>query len=317
MSELLLPSLEIQGFRGFQYLRIEELQRVNLIVGKNSVGKTSLLEALWLYASNWHGQVELSILRGRDEERQLTYDATKMDYQSSVRHLFWGYPSLNSGDKSSISIGSVGSIPMTFTTQDGSKDGSYHDHVIIPTGGLLPREIEQAWDAIALTDRQDYLLQALRIIQTNIVDVNMIASQTRAGDYVGRRVPFVRVERINVPVPLRSLGEGMMRLFVLALGLVNAENGFLLIDEIESGLHYSIQSEMWRLMFTVARQLNIQVFATTHSWDCIEGFQHIIGQEANEDGLVIRLEKYGDNIISTLFDKRRLSIATNELIEIR
>jgi len=48
MGKLLLDSLEIQNFRGFRHLQIEKLGRVNLIVGKNNIGKTALLEALHL-----------------------------------------------------------------------------------------------------------------------------------------------------------------------------------------------------------------------------------------------------------------------------
>ncbi len=50
-SALLLNSLEIKGYRCFEHLTIEKLGRVNLIVGKNNVGKTALLEALSVYAS--------------------------------------------------------------------------------------------------------------------------------------------------------------------------------------------------------------------------------------------------------------------------
>ncbi|MBL7988095.1 MAG: AAA family ATPase [Chlorobi bacterium] len=316
MSQLLLPSLEIKGFRGFQHLRIENLQRVNLIVGKNSVGKTSLLEALWLYASDWNKYVESGILRERNEERQAHYDPKELDYNNSVRHLFFNRPTLSSNNPLEISIGSVES-PMTFSIDTGARNGTPRAHIIIPVGGLSPHEIEQAWDAIALTERQDYLLEALRIIEPSIADVNMIASQARGGTYAGRRVPFVRMNGTNIPVPLRSVGEGMMRMFVFALALANADNGFLLVDEIESGIHYSVQPDMWQLIFRIAQQLNIQVFATTHSWDCIEGFQNAVAKEGFDDGLVVRLEKHGDEVTSTLFDARRLSIATNELIEIR
>ena len=317
MSQLLLPSLEIQGFRGFQHLRIEHLERVNLIVGKNSVGKTSLLEALWLYASNWHPYVERDILRERNEERQTPYNPKQFDYTNSVRHLFFNSPAAASNGQPAIVIGPIGS-PMRFTPGTEPEGGGYHNHVTIPVGGLLPHQVEQAWDSIALTDRQDYLLAALRIIRPDIVDLNMIASQALEGNYVGRRVPFVRVKGSNAPVPLRSLGEGLARLFILLLALANADNGLLLVDAIESGLHYSIQPDMWRLMFTMARQLNIQVFATTHSWDCIEGFQNVVATSgAGNDGLLVRLEQHGENITATLFDQRRLSIATNELIEIR
>ena len=50
MGNLILNSLMIRNFRAFHDLKIEHLDRVNLLVGKNNVGKTSLLEALQMYA---------------------------------------------------------------------------------------------------------------------------------------------------------------------------------------------------------------------------------------------------------------------------
>ena len=52
----------------------------------------------------------------------------------------------------------------------------------------------------------------------------------------------------------------MQRTFGIALALVNARNGLLLIDEFENGLHYLVQPDLWRLIFQVARRLNVQVF---------------------------------------------------------
>ncbi len=79
----------------------------------------------------------------------------------------------------------------------------------------------------------------------------------------------------------------MGRLLGVALALVNASDGVLLIDEIESGLHYTVQADMWRLIFRVAHRLNVQVFATTHSWDCIEAFQKAALEDVAEEGLIL------------------------------
>src|SRR6266536_2498845 len=65
----MLPNLEIREFRTFRHLRIERLGRVNLIVGKNNVGKTTLLEALWLYGHQGATWVVYSLLMARDEFR--------------------------------------------------------------------------------------------------------------------------------------------------------------------------------------------------------------------------------------------------------
>lgn len=68
------------------------------------------------------------------------------------------------------------------------------------------------------------------------------------------------------------MGDGMTRLFNIIVALVNTQNGILLIDEFENGLHWSVQPKVWELVFYLAEKLNIQVFATTHSRDCIKGF---------------------------------------------
>jgi AAA15 family ATPase/GTPase len=111
----------------------------------------------------------------------------------------------------------------------------------------------------------------------------------------------------------------MLRTLGIALALVNAKDGLLLIDEFENGLYYTIQPDIWKLIFRIARRLNIQVFATTHSWDCIEAFQvaaSSIAEQQNE-GLLIRLELIHNTIVPTLFDERELSIAAREHIEVR
>jgi AAA15 family ATPase/GTPase len=118
-------------------------------------------------------------------------------------------------------------------------------------------------------------------------------------------------------IPLRSLGEGMTRLFGIVLALVNVQNGLLLIDEIDSGLHYTVFPDLWRLVFKLAARLNVQVFATTHSWDCIAGFQQAAQDAENEEGMLIRLERRQEHIVPISFDTSRLSIATRQEIEVR
>jgi AAA domain, putative AbiEii toxin, Type IV TA system len=70
-------------------------------------------------------------------------------------------------------------------------------------------------------------------------------------------------------VALKSLGEGANRFFGLAMAAASASNGVLLIDEVEIGIHYSIQLELWRVLAQVARAFNVQILATTHSEDAV------------------------------------------------
>src|SRR6266567_9353557 len=102
---LILDSLEIRNFRGFRHLQIERLSRVNLIVGKNNVGKSNLLEALRLYASRTSAPTHIwQILGDRNEARQPFVDVE--DMLSSLKYLFYGRKEVRPGLES-IQIGPI------------------------------------------------------------------------------------------------------------------------------------------------------------------------------------------------------------------
>jgi predicted ATPase len=370
MSEsLVLDSLEIRNFRAFRHLRIERLGRVNLIAGKNNVGKTCLLEALWLYARRGNPQLIGPLLKTRDELDVLSDGIeNSKEFAASLKHLFCGRKDIREYP-ASIQLGPIDSendnVVVTvvwYAEQTGEQqrvlrliepeeyrlveaqvpglviqrgkwkfsyplDRSWSSIsyarlppefkevpcFFVPAGGLAREQIGQWWDDIALTDSESDVLDSLRLIAPKVERVSVTIGQERA---IGR-IPIVRLKNSNDPIPLRSLGEGMNRLFGLALALVNAKDGLLLVDEIDSGLHYSVQPDLWRLVFQVAQRLNVQVFATTHSWDCVRGFQQAAQEDAEAYGMYIRLEERNGEIVAILFDEDRLGIATREEIEIR
>jgi AAA15 family ATPase/GTPase len=100
------------------------------------------------------------------------------------------------------------------------------------------------------------------------------------------------------------------------LSLVNAKDGFLLLDEFENGMHHTVQLDDWRAIFRLAKLLDVQVFATSHSWDAVETFQKAAAEDP-EEGLLIRLSKQGEAIIPTLFREEELAAATRDHIEVR
>jgi len=373
MSKLLiLNSLEVRQFRVFRHLRVERLGRVNLIVGKNGVGKTALLEALRLYVSQVSPELPWELLYVRDEgfnPRYIDRDRED-DFIWNIRYLFHGRgdirevpasiqigPINSSGDKLSIEIkwsprrkndkasiavpdegekivaggqfpylciqrGVEGKeVERVYNLSEAfmrfgkpwipeTKTGSY---IFISAGGLNAGQISQLWDNIALTNLEADILAALQIIAPEIERLNLIGSPERDKE----RIPIVKVAGLNTPIPLRSLGEGMARMFGIALALVNSKDGMLLIDEVESGLHYSVQPDLWRLIFQIAHRLDIQVFATTHSWDCVEAFQQAAQENEASEGVLINLRRKKDDILAAILDERKLGIATREQIEVR
>jgi predicted ATPase len=168
------------------------------------------------------------------------------------------------------------------------------------------------WDRIALSDLEQHVVSALAIIDENISAVSMVgADGVRSG-----RIAIVRSKRFARPVPLKSFGDGVNRLFGIVLSLVNAKDGCLLIDEFENGLHHTVQANAWRMIFKIAAALNVQVFATTHSVDAINAFQQV-AREVPETGVLVRLARRGQAIVSTVFSEDELAVVARNQIEVR
>jgi len=366
MSNLILNSLEIRNFRAFEHLQVERLGRVNLIVGKNNVGKTSLLEAIQLYASRASTPTFIwEIMRARREVNKPFVNIK--DMLTALKYLFYGRNDIRPGIQP-VQIGPINSPSETlsiaidwsiaealkgtlnirplepgedysddalvprFTIQVAGTILSYPIDPSLPQGiirlnsneiscmfapshGLNEQQLTKLWDWIALTDLESEVLSALRLIAPGLIDLNFLSTPLSGEE----RIPIVKITNIDEPLPLYSLGDGMLRTLGISLALVNAKDGILLIDEFENGLYYSVQPDLWRFIFRVARILNVQVFATTHSWDCIEAFQQATQENTQNEGegLLIRLESKMDKIAPTLFDARLLGIATREHIEVR
>jgi predicted ATP-dependent endonuclease of OLD family len=106
----------------------------------------------------------------------------------------------------------------------------------------------------------------------------------------------------------------------LVLGIQPAAGGVLLIDEFENGLHFSVQKRLWELIFELAKTLDIQVFATTHSWDCIEAFTHAAETKQDDAVLVKVSEGIGEKentIISSVYERDDLMRLTQADVEVR
>ena len=167
------------------------------------------------------------------------------------------------------------------------------------------------WDRITLTPKEDVLIEALKIIEPRIERLGVTMSE------IPKKV-LVKLKNKSWPVPLNSMGDGMSRILTLTMALVSTEKGVLLVDEIETGLHYEAQLDMWRLVLKTAQNLDIQVFATTHSWDCIAAFKEAL-QELEDQSVakLFRLDsKYG-KLRAVEYDAEEIRIAVNQGVEVR
>ena len=133
----------------------------------------------------------------------------------------------------------------------------------------------------------------------------------------GERQAVIKQRNSNRSVPLKSFGDGALRLYGVALALAYSNNGVLLIDEVENGIHHSLQQEFWRMVLQAALQNNVQVLATTHSWDCVRGFATEAAANDGVEGVLIRLDRDEGSIRAIEYSEEELAIAARQDIEVR
>lgn len=379
----MLPSLEIKNFRMLEDFRVEKLGRVNLIVGKNNSGKSSVLEALRIYAGNANRGLLTKIAREHDERtRPWDSEQGESSEEFPFEDLVTGRKFRADG-KTKIVIGSAENDPEALSIAYGfyveisemgaggerrsiirlhpappPKDYEKEVDVIapclivrkrggstairldedmqlsrfrspevgsipcgtVPTQFLSLDELADEWDKIALTENQSAVKEALRIVTPEFEEITFVRSEGVSQRRL-LRTARVKLTTMARPVSLGSLGDGMLRVLQLSLRIFSARGGFFLIDEFENGLHYSVQEKIWALLFKMATKLDVQIFATTHSWDCIESFARA-AQASDAEGVLFRMGKSvltseRGRVISTVFDEERLFNITQSEVEVR
>lgn len=353
----MLRDLTIKNYRAFKDFSIDGLARVNLVVGSNNAGKTSLLEAVYLLANQGSPAVLLQLLDRRGEFAHFPEERNKTEYQ--MAHLFHNFQldvdQLRPGEE--VCIASTHdkdtSVHFQVTTRHSSF-GHPQPGLQIDTSYSAP--IEEAGLALNIADNfffssdtrftanrrppsryhfvgteldnfdylatlsdrvfqitadKDAVLRMMQLIDPQLEDIIPQSSQT-AGRFIARRA------NSDLRLPLSSAGEGLRRIFALALHAIVASQGILLIDEIDTGLYYRVQADVWRLLLKVAKERNIQIFATTHSWDCVEAFQEALAEDDNaEQGYLFRLQRRDDRIYPVGYTSDDLDVAVRHAIEVR
>jgi energy-coupling factor transporter ATP-binding protein EcfA2 len=333
----MLTSIHIKNFRGFLDLEIEPLQRVNLIIGKNNAGKTGILEALALLLwepdpSKCDNLPNLFRTAGGDSKENFwkwlfhNKDLTKnLEISCSLaritppRSARAGQVSANKGfgvvlqpnpqypiDLPSASlkmVGKFGSIPC-YTTA-GSKTNAGFRPAIFSTRPNDPVKDALEFSRVILKRRKKQVEELLRQIEPRLQSLEAL----QVGQ-PNQQTSLIYVDLgLSEMIPVTQLGQGFNRLLDIYSEVLASDAKVLLIDEIENGLHHSVLPIIWRGLFLAAKEVGIQIFATTHSQECIEAADQVAREGESYDLALIRLDRVGDDIKPTVMDEKSLATA--------
>ncbi|MBC8043532.1 MAG: ATP-binding protein [Rhizobacter sp.] len=363
-GRIMFKELEIENFRGIKKLHIGDLRKVNLLVGRNNSGKTTVLESLGLLSqpliptapvtmnaqrqiliedeNYWESffynlseseaiklHARISFGEEKEEERELTV----MRYSMLVSSL-----SIEGIEKVSDELLSDSALQrrgLSYHLEYGSsvtekntigvkvfRDGDSLKVEPAKTSQNKPQRFNAFFYSAGITHhRNETVLNAFDEIQVKQQTQRLIALLRKVEpaieglEHVGNSI-YVRMAGITQLLPLGSVGDGLLKLLTVFLFMSKTANGLILIDEIDNGLHVSAQEILWKAVFEAAKEFNVQVFATTHSWECVGAFANAEGL-GQDDTRLFRINKIGEESFATDYRRELLQGAVEENIEVR
>jgi hypothetical protein len=171
------------------------------------------------------------------------------------------------------------------------------------------REQAQRFGKLQKIGRQEDLLRMLKLVEPRLRSLATVV--------VGEEPILHGDVGAGTLIPLPEMGDGIVRLADLALVIREAAHGIVLVDEIENGIHYSALENVWKALGQAAREQDVQLFATTHSFECIAAAHRAFSEGDDYDLRLIRLERVKEKTRAVAYDREVLEAAIEADMEVR
>lgn len=359
-------SFQVSNFRCFKHLVMNDIAQINLIAGVNNVGKTALLEALYLHSGAYNPELTLRIDAFRGIEKKTfefaqwfkppwetifnEFDTAKVigfvgkyenRHQRSLRLRvireptelteIYGHFLQTSRRKADMADNinlSSGAHVLQLECRDGAKSTTYNyifdrgGFGIFPIPPTLPYQVVfmparqrfiaedvSRFSRLQTAKKEQVVLEALKVVEPKLMSLSIA---------IDRDLPLIQGDiGIGRRVPLPLMGEGMTRLASIVLAIAEAQNGVVLIDEVENGFHYSVLPKVWELIAEAGKLFNAQIFTTTHSFECIVAAHKTFEQSKSYNFRLHRLEVVQEETRAVTYDRGTLSAALDAGFEVR
>jgi predicted ATPase len=317
----MITELRIENFRGFASLDLKNLKRVNLVVGENNAGKTSLLEAILLLCEPQRVQQLPGLFRA-------------LQGNPDVRYFRWLLKDGASGGQGLLSV------------KAGAENWAIHlSTPKVPDSAMTNRPAGQYihHGASFRMWGEPRARRACRIISVQHRDPNSLVAlvgkaHRKAGGEealqrllakVDPRINKVRVDPgedgnqvivdigLSELLPVSQVGQGVYRLLAILADIIGENPDVVLIDEVENGLHHSIHKQVWAGLAETAEKLDVQIIATTHSGECLHAAHYAFADRKEYDLSVIQLFRIETGVQGRVLDGEHIEAAIAGKIDLR
>lgn len=368
--------MKIENYKGFERLDLDDVARITLIGGRNNTGKTSLLEAMFLFYDTadpgmffrhlgWRG-IEVTsanadtliapAFRDFNTEHHIKLVVSdgiykgEMDVSFNPAHIHKSISvdlldantivpqvrtdqipltsyalniryDLDSNGKHDVSL-VVKQNPTNLNIQfePGPVNfpvGMVHSVILLPLRLKVdPGEDALRFGKLDVDKKIDTVLEFLRVLEPNLVGLSAIPLATTL-PLLQKSVVYADIG-LSRKIPIAYMGDGMSRLLSLILAIATAKNGIVLVDEIDAGIHHSIMPKVWEGVCKAAKEFNCQIFATTHSYECLQSaYDGTARAGIPHEFRYVRLDRTEDGIVAKNYSHDVLGAALEQGWEVR
>lgn len=316
-----IKSIKIENYRGIKDLDIKNFKSVNILVGDNNAGKTSLLEAIQIFLNST--MYTLSKIAEQRENYKMEIRMNLCDslyYLFNVKNNFFEIRGNIDNEEKILKVEvekekiyiSKNRIPLTNIKNISSNQeeifnyrykiilnndekqfeiNKYSDFSFKVTEPNINVYFIQSIEHIIndsfselLKDKntKDKAVRLLKEFEQDIQDIRYIPKDETY-------IPVLEISDGNY-IPVALYGDGLKKALTMLNAIIKAENGVLLIDEYETALHTSVMQKVFKFVAETAKEQNVQLFLTTHSLEAVDKFLSA-DDDLIDDISIIRLNK--------------------------
>jgi AAA15 family ATPase/GTPase len=357
MSEINhLKYFKVENFKCFESLELSDLGQFNLIVGNNNFGKSTLLESLLVSE-----KVEDIVNHLQHVYVQRFSFLKSPTTNFNFINFFKNVKKIDSPIQFKLKIGSTNAYKDkiisfdTLTFNQLNKDELYilqQKNLPIDPNNIIARleidgydkqlsYIKDSWQKEHYTpivfynlgygkDLVDFYSKSIQISKERkeefIKDVEIFIPEIEDIELSQTSLPqetsiAIRVKFLDSLIQLPMYGEGANKIFRILSELSLVNNSRLMIDEIDSGIHFSRFKQFWKTILLSAEKNNVQIFATTHSIECLKYLKEALedlGENFQNKSRHFLLKKTKDNqALARKFDFKQFENAIELGNEIR
>ncbi len=336
--EKVINTIKINNYKCFEKFDIQNLKQINIITGLNNIGKTALLEAIYLNINSNNSLHLLSCISDIFHERgfygknyikleSIFSNTNLISIESSFnfftiekilgsnlsikdKELFISSNNMNKQDFFSLEklaffkftdtnnkseIGLLHRVEEMLNNLIEDKNYISSNNMYISSKVKNSTLLKYTYENITSIFKEDVLIKSLQLIDKDVEKLNIINDMLQ-----------VKLTRLENYIPINELGDGFCRVTEILMSLYISKTNIILIDEIESGIHYTKIKSFWTDILTICKYNNIQLFSTTHSKEFIDTLSQVCTKSDFTDISLINI--YNDNTTTkyTMIDSNEI-----------